>query len=73
MRSAFETLAIIAMLYSLSPLLATTLLVAAPLLTPVTVRLTNQIGAASKQSQVGHMGCWHAGNGCYLVAVGGGC
>ncbi|GAB4822030.1 hypothetical protein N2152v2_009076 [Parachlorella kessleri] len=50
-RSAFETLAIIAMLYHLSPLLATTLLVAAPLLTPVTVRLTNQIGAASKQSQ----------------------
>ena len=56
LRSAFETVAIIVTLFTLSPLLAATLLVSAPLLTPLIARLTGQIGAASKAAQVGRAG-----------------
>jgi hypothetical protein len=55
-RSAFETVCIIAMLFHLSPLLAATLLVAAPLLTPLIMRLTERIGGASKTAQVSGAG-----------------
>lgn len=51
-RSAFETVGIIVVLFSLSPLLAATLLVSAPLLTPLIARLTGRIGGASKAAQV---------------------
>lgn len=51
-RSAFETVGIIVMLFALSPLLAATLLVSAPLLTPLIVRLAERIGGASKTAQV---------------------
>lgn len=61
-RSAFETVGIIIMLFTLSPLLATVLLVSAPLLTPVILSLTNKIGGASKAAQVGAAGSSsHAG------------
>lgn len=50
-RSAFETVGIIAILFTLSWPLAVTLLLSAPLLTPVIATLSRRIGAASKASQ----------------------
>ncbi|EFN54142.1 hypothetical protein CHLNCDRAFT_36019 [Chlorella variabilis] len=50
-RSAFETIGIIIVLFTLSWPLAVVLLVSAPLLTPLITRLSASIGAASKASQ----------------------
>lgn len=60
-RSAFETVGIIIMLFTLSPLLAAVLLVTAPLLTPLVMGLTRRIGGASKTAQVGPVGAAQAG------------
>ena len=50
-RSAFETIGIIIVLFTLSWPLAAVLLVSAPLLTPLIAQLSARIGVASKAAQ----------------------
>ena len=59
-RSAFETLGIVVVLFTLSAKLAAALLFSAPLLQPVVAALTSRIKVASSSAQVGPQPCANA-------------